>query len=92
MTNPNDYIRKGVSNPGYFGSQEYAGKKQVRFELIHTWYRIWVDEDGMFHRIDGPAAEGEDGSKVWFWHGVSMSILKDGPWWERWGLGNEKTH
>lgn len=78
------------ANAGVFGSSSYAGKKKVSFRLNRTNYRIWVDAEGMFHREHGPAAEGEDGDKVWFWHGVSHSQLKeDGPWWGQWGWGKE---
>lgn len=28
--------------------------------------RIWLDEDGRFHREDGPAVERADGTKYWY--------------------------
>lgn len=32
--------------------------------------RIWLDEDGRFHREDGPAIIRGDGAEFWYRHGV----------------------
>lgn len=39
--------------------------------------RFWLNEDGMLHRIDGPAVEENNGSKEWFFNGERHR--EDGP-------------
>jgi hypothetical protein len=39
------------------------------------------DENGQYHREDGPAVEWSDGTKVWYWHGKLHR--QDGPAIER---------
>jgi hypothetical protein len=35
--------------------------------------RFWYNEEGKFHRIDGPAVEWSNGIKFWFINGVKYS-------------------
>lgn len=37
----------------------------------------WFDEDGMYHRTDGPASVRRDGTKMWYVHGIQHRL--DGP-------------
>ena len=32
--------------------------------------RFWLDENGKFHREDGPAVIQGDGSELWYRHGI----------------------
>jgi hypothetical protein len=36
-----------------------------------TWY---YDTEGRFHRLDGPAVEYQNGTKVWFYHGKHIHV------------------
>jgi len=31
--------------------------------------KFWYDENGNYHREDGPAIEESNGEFTWFWHG-----------------------
>jgi len=44
---------------------------------ITTHYKIWNDEDGFYHRINGPALIGYNGDKHWYVHGKCHRL--DGP-------------
>ena len=36
---------------------------------------IWYyDTEGRFHRVDGPAVEYLDGTKIWFYHGKYIHV------------------
>lgn len=54
-------------------AHESTTSRRVRF----VGYTIWLDDDDRRHRDDGPAMEFDDGSKVWYKHGVHHRI--DGP-------------
>ena len=49
------------------------GKLQINFDRT----RVWKDEAGRFHRLDGPAVEYVDGRKIWYINGVMHR--SDGP-------------
>lgn len=49
---------------------------------------MWLDVNGQFHRLDGPAVIHENGTKHWFRHGVYHRL--DGPSTE-WNCGTIET-
>ena len=40
-------------------------------------HKLWKNKEGKYHRVDGPAVEGKDGSKSWFANGKRHR--EDGP-------------
>jgi hypothetical protein len=39
--------------------------------------QVYKDENGQWHREDGPAGEYPNGTKIWYWHGEFHR--EDGP-------------
>lgn len=46
-----------------------AQEEKPRVLVLEDGTKEWRDEEGEFHRTDGPAIEGADGSKKWCVHG-----------------------
>ena len=49
----------------------------VKLEIDKNGNRRWYDEEGLFHRVDGPAIEYWYGAKEWCIHG--RQCREDGP-------------
>ena len=48
-------------------------------EIDEYGTKRWYNEDGLYHREDGPAIEYKDGTKIWFFHDEYHRL--DGPAW-----------
>ena len=36
--------------------------------------KVWRDNEERYHRLDGPAVEWRDGTKLWYRHGLSHRV------------------
>ena len=54
-------------------------KNKSKFEIDEYGTKYWCNEDGLYHREDGPAVEYKDGTKEWHFRGKCHRL--DGPAW-----------
>ena len=47
----------------------HASNEESTMETLANGTKVWKDNDGKNHRLDGPACEMSDGTKFWFIHG-----------------------